>query len=65
MIAGFRTPARREDKPVGKDLCGTKGSGEEMVLSITDGLLGGFLSGLELQSEMSDLLEQVYYDTLR
>jgi hypothetical protein len=36
-----------------------------MFAPITDGLLGGLLSGLELQAEMSDLLEEIYYQSLR
>lgn len=38
-----------------------KGRGEEMLASITDGLL----SGLEMQAEMSELLEELYYESLR
>jgi hypothetical protein len=36
-----------------------------MVASITDGLLDGLLSGLEVQGEVSDLLEEIYYESLR
>jgi hypothetical protein len=36
-----------------------------MVASITDGLLDGLLSGLEMQGEISDLLEELYYESLR
>jgi hypothetical protein len=36
-----------------------------MFAPITDGLLGGLLSGLEVQGEMSDLLEEIYYESLR
>lgn len=35
-----------------------------MLSSVTDGLLGGLLSGLEAQGEIHDLLEQLYYDCL-
>jgi hypothetical protein len=35
-----------------------------MVATITDDVLGGFLSGLEMQGEITALLEQVYYDGL-
>jgi hypothetical protein len=42
-----------------------KGRSEEMLASITDGLLDGLLSGLEMQGEMSDLLEELYYESLR
>ncbi len=44
---------------------GAERRGEEMFAPITDGLLGGLLSGLELQAEMSDLLEEIYYQSLR
>jgi hypothetical protein len=36
-----------------------------MFAPITDGLLVGLLSGLEMQREMSDLLEEIYYESLR
>ena len=37
-----------------------------MFAPITEGLLlGGLLSGLEVQGEMSDLLEEIYYESLR
>jgi hypothetical protein len=37
-----------------------------MFTPITEGLLlGGLLSGLEVQGEMSDLLEEIYYESLR
>jgi hypothetical protein len=36
-----------------------------MVTSITDWLLGGLLSGLEMQAEMNELLEELYYESLR
>jgi hypothetical protein len=42
-----------------------KERGEEMLASITDGVLDGLLSGLEMQGEMSDLLEELYYKSLR
>lgn len=35
-----------------------------MGASITDGLLDGFLGGLETQGEMSRLLEELYYEAL-
>jgi hypothetical protein len=35
-----------------------------MVASITDGLHDGLLSGLEMQAEMSGLLEELYYEAL-
>ena len=38
-----------------------KGRGEKMLASVTDGLL----SGLEMQAEMSELLEELYYESLR
>jgi hypothetical protein len=38
---------------------------KERGASITDGLLDGLLSGLEMQGEMSDLLEELYYKSLR
>jgi hypothetical protein len=37
-----------------------KGRGEKMLVSVTDGLL----SGLEMQAEMSELLEELYYESL-
>ena len=37
-----------------------------MFAPITEGLLlGGLLRGLEMQGEMSDLLEEIYYESLR
>ena len=36
-----------------------------MFAPIAGGLLSGLLSGLELQAEMSDLLEEIYYESLR
>jgi hypothetical protein len=51
--------------PHGKEPFWGKRRGEEMFAPITDGLLGGLLSGLELQAEMSDLLEEIYYQSLR
>jgi hypothetical protein len=38
-----------------------KGRGEKMLASVTDGLL----SGLEMQAELSELLEELYYESLR
>ena len=35
-----------------------------MVASITEGLLDGLLGGLEMQGEMSSLLEELYYEAL-
>ena len=35
-----------------------------MVASITDELHDGLLSGLEMQGEMSGLLEELYYGAL-
>jgi hypothetical protein len=35
-----------------------------MVAMITDDVLSGLLSGLEMQGEMTELLEQLYYDGL-
>ncbi len=61
----FGFSARREDTLPGKDPSGAERRGEEMFAPITDGLLGGLLSGLELQAEMSDLLEEIYYQSLR
>ena len=42
----------------------TKERGEEMLVMMPSELLDGLLSGLEAQSEMSELLEQLYYDAL-
>jgi hypothetical protein len=61
----FRSLARREDTLTGKDPSGAKRRGGEMFAPMTDGLLGGLLSGLEVQGEMSDLLEEIYYESLR
>jgi hypothetical protein len=36
-----------------------------MVTSVADGLLDGLLSGLEMQGEVNDLLEELYYESLR
>jgi len=35
-----------------------------MGASIADGLLDGLLSGLEMQGEINDLLEELYYESL-
>ena len=35
-----------------------------MVATITHDVLSGLLSGLEMQGEMTELLEQIYYDGL-
>ena len=35
-----------------------------MGATITDDVLSGLLSGLEMQGEMTELLEQLYYDGL-
>ena len=48
----------------GKGPHGGSERGEKMFASIADGLLDGFLSGLEVQGEINDLLEQLYYDGL-
>jgi hypothetical protein len=48
----------------GKGPHGGSERGEEMFASIADGLLDGFLSGLEVQGEINDLLERLYYDGL-
>ena len=61
----FRSLARWEDTLTGKDPSGAKRRGGEMFAPMTDGLLGGLLSGLEMQGEMSDLLEEIYYESLR
>jgi hypothetical protein len=62
----FRSLARREDTLTGKDPSAAKRRGGEMFAPITEGLLlGGLLSGLEMQGEMSDLLEEIYYESLR
>ena len=61
----FRFLARWEDTLAGKNPSGAKRRGEEMFAPITDGLLGGLISGLEVQGEMSDLLEEFYYESLR
>jgi hypothetical protein len=42
----------------------TKERGEEMLVMMPTELLDGLLSGLEAQSEMSELLEELYYDSL-
>ena len=47
-----------------KRLSWTKERGEEMLVMMPSELLDGLLSGLEAQSEMSELLEQLYYDAL-
>ena len=44
---------------------GGKGRGGKVVASAADGVLGGLLSGLEMQGEMSELLEELYYESLR
>jgi hypothetical protein len=62
----FRFLARWEDTLTGKDPSGAKRRGGAMFAPITEGLLlGGLLSGLEMQGEMSDLLEEIYYESLR
>ena len=33
--------------------------------TITEGLLDGLLSGLEMQDELTYLLEELYYESLR
>jgi hypothetical protein len=38
--------------------------GEKMLVTIPTELLDGFLSGLEAQSELSALLEELYYQGL-
>jgi hypothetical protein len=35
-----------------------------MLSSVTDGLHGGLLGGLEAQGEIDDLLEELFYDCL-
>ena len=35
-----------------------------MAISVSDGLLDGLLSGLEMQGEINDLLEEIYYHAL-
>jgi hypothetical protein len=37
---------------------------KRMLVAIPTGLLGGLLSGLQAQSEISELLEEFYYDGL-
>lgn len=63
LRAGFAPLRRgkinpRERSPVRRE------RGVEMVAMITDDVLGGLLSGLEMQGEMTALLEQLYYDGL-
>jgi hypothetical protein len=36
-----------------------------MVTLMVEGLLDGLLSGLEMQGEINDLLEELYYESLR
>ena len=36
-----------------------------MAILIVGGLLEGLLSGLEVQAEITDLLEEIYYENLR
>ncbi len=47
-----------------KTLGRTKERGEEMLVMIPTELLDGLLSGLEAQSELSALLEELYYKGL-
>ncbi len=47
-----------------KELSGTKERGEEMLVMVSTELLDGLLSGLEAQSELSALLEELYYEGL-
>ena len=47
-----------------KRLSWPKERGEEMLVMMPAELLDGLLSGLEAQSKMSELLEQLYYDAL-
>ncbi len=35
-----------------------------MAIPVSDGLLDGLLSGLEMQGEINDLLEEIYYQAL-
>jgi hypothetical protein len=42
----------------------TKERGEEMLVMMPTELLDGLLSGLEAQSELSTLLEELYYEGL-
>ena len=42
----------------------TKERGEEMLVMMPTELLEGLLSGLEAQREVSELLEELYYDVL-
>ncbi len=50
----------------GKGPRGAKtGRGEKMVVLMVGGLLDGLLSGLEMQSEINDFLEELYYESLR
>jgi hypothetical protein len=36
-----------------------------MLLTVLDSRIGGFLSGLDEQSELTELLDELYYDGLR
>jgi hypothetical protein len=36
-----------------------------MTALIVEGLLDGLLSGLEMQREINDLLEELYYESLK
>jgi hypothetical protein len=36
-----------------------------MVTLMVEGLLDGLLSGMEMQGEINDLLEELYYESLR
>jgi len=43
---------------------GVNERGEEILMMMRAELLDGLLSGLEAQSELSALLEELYYDAL-
>jgi len=47
-----------------KVLIGTNERGEEMLVMMSTELLEGLLSGLEAQSAITDLLEELYYEGL-
>ena len=59
----FRVLPARESNAT-KTPSWTKERGEEMLAMMPPGLLDGLLSGLEAQSELSELLRQLFYDAL-
>jgi hypothetical protein len=61
---GYGLETASTGKDTSKVLSGTKDGGEEMLVMMPTELLDGLLSGLEAQSEMSEVLEEPYYDGL-